>query len=69
MSNNGASPYELKLFSEFGRLDYTYGDRYLLSATVRRDGASVFDPSQRYGTFPSVSGGWRYFHRKVSLNQ
>ncbi len=59
VSNNGASPYQLALFSQFGRLDYTYADKYLVSATIRRDGASVFDPSHRYGTFPSVTAGWR----------
>lgn len=59
VSNNGGSPYQRNLFSEFGKLDYSYNDKYLLSATVRRDGASVFDVSQRYGTFPSVTAGWR----------
>ncbi len=59
VSNNGGSPFQRSLFSEFGRLDYSYNEKYLISGTVRRDGASVFDPNHRYGTFPSVTAGWR----------
>jgi TonB-linked SusC/RagA family outer membrane protein len=47
------------LFSLFGRLAYTFNDRYLIGATLRRDGSSVFGPEQRYGIFPSVSAAWR----------
>jgi TonB-dependent starch-binding outer membrane protein SusC len=42
-----------------GRLSYNYDDRYLLTASVRRDGASEFAPDYRWGTFPSVSAAWR----------
>jgi TonB-dependent starch-binding outer membrane protein SusC len=51
--------------SYFGRLDYTYNDRYLLGATIRRDGFSIFFPGgttttdHQWGTFPSISLGWR----------
>ena len=45
--------------SVFGRVDYTYADKYLLGATVRRDGYSSFFPGRQYGTFPSISLGWR----------
>jgi TonB-linked SusC/RagA family outer membrane protein len=45
--------------SFFARLDYTYNDRYILGATVRRDGFSIFYPGQQWGTFPSVSLAWR----------
>jgi len=45
--------------SFFGKLDYTYNDRYILGATVRRDGSSIFYPGHQWGTFPSVSLGWR----------
>ncbi len=45
--------------SVFGRVDYSYNDRYLIGATIRRDGYSSFDPSRQWGTFPSVSLGWR----------
>jgi len=47
------------LFGIFGRVDYTYKDRYLLTANLRRDGVSRFSKSNRYGTFPAVSLGWR----------
>ena len=48
-----------KMASLFGRVGYTYKDKYILSATVRRDGSSRFGPSNRYGTFPAISGAWR----------
>ena len=47
------------LFSIFGRADYSYKDRYLLSATVRRDGSSNFGTENQYGTFPAGSVAWR----------
>lgn len=47
------------LYSLFGRLDYSFKDRYLLSATLRRDGSSVFAPANLYGSFPAVSAAWR----------
>ncbi len=64
--NNGTSnvtnysrAYENTLFSLFSRLDYSYDDKYLLAATIRRDGSSVFGSDKRYGLFPSFSLGWR----------
>jgi hypothetical protein len=48
-----------RLFSLFARADYQFADKYLLGATVRRDGSSVFGSKSRYGVFPSVSLGWR----------
>lgn len=48
-----------KLFSVFGRINYNYDERYLLSFTMRRDESSKFSPSTRVGYFPSVSAGWR----------
>ncbi len=48
-----------RLFSLFARADYQFNDKYLLSATVRRDGSSVFGTESRFGVFPSVSLGWR----------
>lgn len=47
------------LVSQFVRGDYSFSDKYLLSATVRRDGSSRFGQNNRYGVFPSVSAGWR----------
>ncbi|MEL6590449.1 MAG: SusC/RagA family TonB-linked outer membrane protein, partial [Bacteroidota bacterium] len=46
------------LASAFGKVDYSFDDRYLLSLTVRRDGSSNLG-AQKYGTFPAVSVGWR----------
>ena len=51
--------YQSSLYSQFGRVDYSYGDRYLLSATLRRDGSSRFATGHQYGWFPSVTAGWR----------
>lgn len=56
---NYSGAYQSSLFSLIGRLDYSFDDRYLFSATVRRDGSSVFGPESRYGIFPSVTAGWR----------
>lgn len=50
---------ETALFGIFGRVDYGYADKYLLTGIVRRDGASRFGQKFRYGTFPSASFGWR----------
>ncbi len=47
------------LYSVLGRLDYGYRDKYLVSATFRRDGSSVFGPDSRYGNFPAFSAAWR----------
>lgn len=50
---------EWAMNSYFGRLDYSFADRYLLSASFRADGSSKFSKDNRWGYFPSVSGGWR----------
>jgi TonB-linked SusC/RagA family outer membrane protein len=47
------------LMSYFGRLSYVFADKYLLAANIRADGSSKFPSSNRWGIFPSVSGGWR----------
>ena len=47
------------LFSQFGRIDYSFSDKYLAAVTVRRDGSSRFGSDNRYGIFPAVSLGWR----------
>jgi len=47
------------LFSQFGRVDYSFSDKYLLAATVRRDGSSRFGTENQYGIFPAASIGWR----------
>lgn len=45
--------------SFFGRLNYTYNDRYILQAAIRADGSSNFGPENRWGVFPSASAAWR----------
>jgi TonB-linked SusC/RagA family outer membrane protein len=52
------------LVSYFGKLNYNFADRYLLSLTMRYDGSSRFGKNNRYGTFPSVSAGWRVNEEK-----
>ena len=47
------------LVSYFGRLNYTYADKYLLTYTMRWDGSSRFADGSRWGTFPSVALGWK----------
>lgn len=47
------------LISYFGRLQYGYRDKYLLSASLRRDGSSRFGANTKWGVFPAVSAGWR----------
>ncbi|MGM9508110.1 SusC/RagA family TonB-linked outer membrane protein [Larkinella sp. GY13] len=47
------------LVSYYARLNYSFNDKYLLAATLRRDGSSRFGKDNQYGTFPSVSAGWR----------
>lgn len=48
-----------KLISFFGRVNYSYNDRYIISAALRRDGSSKFGANNKWGTFPSVSAAWR----------
>ena len=57
--SNDGSPYHGALWSQFARLEYGYGDKYLVNATIRRDASSVFAPDVRTGYFPSVSAAWR----------
>lgn len=57
----GASsgPQAWSLLSYIARLNYSYNDKYLLTATFRQDGSSRFGGDNKWGTFPSVSLGWR----------
>ncbi|MCY4779029.1 TonB-dependent receptor [Sphingobacterium sp. UT-1RO-CII-1] len=61
------------LASYLGRINYNYQDRYLLSASIRRDGSSNFGPAHKWGNFPSVSAGWNvseesFFHNEGFIN-
>ncbi|MCF4100240.1 TonB-dependent receptor [Gillisia sp. M10.2A] len=54
----GGPNYENKRMSYFGRLNYSYQDKYLFNTTFRADGSSNFAEGNRWGYFPSVSAGW-----------
>ena len=58
-STTAATDQRHSLISYYGRLNYTLMKRYLLTATVRRDGSSRFAKDNRWGTFPSVAIAWR----------
>jgi TonB-linked SusC/RagA family outer membrane protein len=57
--NTDGFPSDESLVSYIGRITYDYAGKYLLTANIRRDGSSKFGPKNKYGTFPSVSLGWR----------
>ncbi|PWJ54481.1 TonB-linked SusC/RagA family outer membrane protein [Dyadobacter jejuensis] len=48
-----------RFLSQFARLNYTFDNRYILTANLRRDGSTKFGPDKRYGVFPSVGVGWK----------
>ena len=58
-ASGGGQDSDSRLFSLFAKVNYAFDDKYLFSATVRRDGSSRFAPSYRYGVFPALSVGWR----------
>jgi TonB-linked SusC/RagA family outer membrane protein len=58
-TNSGSMNGRNNMFGLFGRVDYSYQGKYLVTATIRRDASSRFSESNRWGTFPSVSLGWR----------
>ena len=55
----GGNETEWALFSYMARATYDYESKYLLTATIRRDGSSRFGRDKRWGMFPSVSAAWR----------
>jgi TonB-linked SusC/RagA family outer membrane protein len=57
--SNTGSAYQSSLWSQFGRLEYSYSGKYIINATVRRDGASVFVGDKRHAIFPGGSVAWR----------
>ncbi|WP_187263751.1 SusC/RagA family TonB-linked outer membrane protein [Pontibacter beigongshangensis] len=57
-AGNPSLPY-FRLKSFFGRVNYSLMDRYIFTATVRRDGSSRFSPENRWGTFPALALAWR----------
>lgn len=54
----GSSRFERNKLSFFGRFNYTFKDRYIIGATLRNDGSSVFAEDHKWGWFPGVSGAW-----------
>lgn len=60
----GGNETEWALLSYMARVNYSYEDRYLLTATIRRDGSCRFGKKHRWGTFPSVSVAWRASQEK-----
>jgi TonB-linked SusC/RagA family outer membrane protein len=61
--------YRIRAFSYFGRLSYAFREKYLLTATLRRDGTSVFEEGNRYDYFPSVGLGWVISNESFMDNQ
>ena len=59
---------EWALISQLGRLNYAYGDKYLLTASVRRDGSSRFGENKKYGVFPSWSAAWKISNEEFFKN-
>ncbi len=55
--------------SFYGRASYSFAGKYMLQATIRRDGSSVFGPDNRWGTFPSVSAAWNITEENFMKNQ
>lgn len=63
-----------RMVSYFTRVGYSYADRYLVNASVRRDGSSRFGANRRWGTFPAVSAAWRinnepFWNKAWAMNQ
>lgn len=58
LRDNGGSAYETAYRSMFGRIMYSYANKYLLQANIRYDGSSRFHKDYRWGSFPSFSAGW-----------
>lgn len=63
-AKNSSSRGESAIESYYGRFNYNYADRYLLTATLRRDGSSNFADNNRWATFPAVALAWRINNEK-----
>ena len=73
---DGYNPYsdfphikESLLISAYGRIGYNYDEKYLLSASIRRDGSSKFGVNNRWATFPSISAAWRLTRESFMQDQ
>ena len=67
-SNLVTEKTEDKLLSLFGRVQYNFDERYMLSGSMRYDGGSVFGVNNKWGVFPAVSGGWMISNEKFFKN-
>jgi iron complex outermembrane receptor protein len=70
-NSDPAFPYDEPqhtLISYFGRVNYSYKERYLLTATLRRDGSSRFSPNNRWAMFPSVALAWKIKEEAFLVN-
>ena len=65
---NKETGYEVAHRSYFGRLQYSFADKYLFEANVRLDGSSRFASDNRWGTFPAFSAGWRITEEEFMKN-
>lgn len=65
---NSRAPVLNTIASMFAQLNYSYNDKYLISATIRRDGSSNFAANRRFGVFPAVSLGWRLSEESFMQN-
>ncbi|SEW00138.1 iron complex outermembrane recepter protein [Prevotella aff. ruminicola Tc2-24] len=65
----GSSKATIRNISFYGRANYSFNSRYMLQATIRRDGSSVFGADHKWGTFPSVSAAWNITEEDFMKNQ
>ena len=65
----GSSKTKIRNISFYGRVNYSFNSRYMLQATIRRDGSSVFGADHKWGTFPSVSAAWNITEESFMKNQ
>ncbi|WP_229251078.1 TonB-dependent receptor [Emticicia sp. BO119] len=67
--DNFGTAFETAYRSYFGRLTYSFQDKYLIQGNIRRDGSSRFNKDYRWGTFPSISAGWVVSEEEFLKNQ
>ncbi|MFT3950147.1 MAG: SusC/RagA family TonB-linked outer membrane protein [Agriterribacter sp.] len=67
--SSASSKIDARLASAYGRLNYGFKDKYLVTATLRRDGSSRFGPNNAYGIFPSGSVAWRIIQEDFLKDQ
>ena len=65
----GSSKTKVRNISFYGRVNYSFNSRYMLQATIRRDGSSVFGADHKWGTFPSVSAAWNITEENFMKDQ